>query len=99
MAEITKLSVGQAIDKLRGTDAPKAKMARLDEKIDILDEEVQRLRAMRRRIERDQRASSTGRDAQKADTGHATKLKILGIIIGMIIVITILAWASGLLSL
>jgi hypothetical protein len=29
MAEITKLSVGQAIDKLRGTDAPKAKMARL----------------------------------------------------------------------
>ena len=100
MAEITKLSVGQAIDKLRGTDAPKAKMARLDEKIDMLDEEAQRLRAMRRRIERDQRTGSTGRDAQeangrdaqKANARHVTKLKILGIIIGIVIVITILAW-------
>ena len=97
MAEITKLSVGQAIDKLRGTDAPKAKMARLDEKIDMLDEETQRLRAMRRRIERDQRARSTGCDAQKANAGHVTKLKILGIIIGIVIVISILAWMWGLL--
>ena len=105
MAEITKLSVGQAIDKLRGTDAPKAKMARLDEKIDMLDEETQRLRAMRRRIERDQRAGSTGcdaqetngRDAQKGNARHVTKLKILGIIIGIVIVITILAWTWGLL--
>ena len=39
MAETTKLSVGQALEKLRGTDAPKAKMARLDEKIDTLDKE------------------------------------------------------------
>jgi hypothetical protein len=100
MAEITKLSVGQAIDKLRGTDAPKAKMARLDEKIDMLDEEAQRLRAMRRRIERDQRAGSTGRDAQetngrdaqKANARHVAKLKISGIIIGIVIVITVLAW-------
>ena len=97
MAEITKLSVGQAIDKLRGTDAPKAKMAMLDEKIDVLDEEAQRLRAMRRRIERDQRASSTGRDAQKANARHVTKPKLLGIIIGIVIVITILAWKLGLL--
>jgi Flp pilus assembly protein TadB len=105
MAEITKLSVGQAIDKLRGTDAPKAKMARLDEKIDVLDEEAQRLRAMRRRLERDQRASSTGRDAQetngrdaqKGNARHVTKLKILGIIIGIVIVMTILAWTWGLL--
>ena len=97
MAEITKLSVGQAIDKLRGTDAPKAKMARLDEKIDVLDEETQRLRAMRRRIERDQRANSTGRDAQKANAKHVTKLKMLGIIIGIVLVITTLAWTWGLL--
>jgi hypothetical protein len=105
MADITKLSAGQAIDKLRGTDAPKAKMARLDEKIDMLDEETQRLRAMRRRIERDQRAGSTGcdaqeangRDAQKGNARHVTKLKILGIIIGIVIVITILAWTWGLL--
>ena len=97
MAEITKLSVGQAIDKLRGTDPPKAKMARLDEKIDMLDEETQRLRAMRRRIERDQRAGSTEPDAQKANTRHVTKLKISGIIIGIVIVIAILAWMWGLL--
>jgi hypothetical protein len=56
MAETTKLSVGQALEKLRGTDAPKTKMTRLDEKIDALDEETRRLRAARRRIERDQKA-------------------------------------------
>jgi hypothetical protein len=92
VAETTKLSVGQALEKLRGTDAPKAKMARLDEKIDTLDEETQRLRAMRRRLERDQQAGSTGRDAQEAGARRVTKLKILGIIIGILIVIPILAW-------
>ena len=97
MAETTKLSVGQALEKLRGTDAPKAKMARLDEKIDTLDEETQRLRAMRRRLERDQRAGSTGRDSQEANARRTTKLKILGIIIGIVIVIPILAWKWGLL--
>lgn len=56
MAETTKLSVGQALDKLRGTDGPKSKMTRLDEKIDQLDEEARRLRAARRRLERDQQA-------------------------------------------
>jgi hypothetical protein len=96
MAETTKLSVGQALEKLRGTDAPKAKMARLDEKIGTLDQETQRLRAMRRRLERDQRAGSNGRDAQEANTRRGTKLKILGIIIGIVIVIPILAWKWGL---
>jgi len=62
MAETTKLSVGQALEKLRGTEAPKARMTHLDEKIDALDKETQRLRAARRRIERDQRDSSTKRD-------------------------------------
>jgi hypothetical protein len=57
MAETTKLSVGQALEKLRGKDAPKAKMAQLDEKIDALDKETQRLRAERRRLERGQRSS------------------------------------------
>jgi hypothetical protein len=50
MAETTKLSVGQAIDKLRGKDTPKAKLTRLDEKIDDLDKEAQRLKAMRRSL-------------------------------------------------
>ena len=62
MAETTKLSVGQALDKLRGTDAPKTRITRLDEKIETLDEETRRLRAARRRLERNQRADSTKRD-------------------------------------
>ena len=57
MAEINKLSAGQALDKLRGKDAPKSKMDQLDQKIDKLDEETQRLRSERHRIERDQRAN------------------------------------------
>jgi hypothetical protein len=92
MAEITKLSVGQALDKLRGTDVPESKMTRLKRKNDELDEEMQRLRATRRRLERDQRAGSPGCDAQKADARHVTRLKILGIIIGVVIVIFILSW-------
>ena len=62
MAETTKLSVGQALEKLRGTESPKTKMTRLDEKIDALDKEAQRLRAARRRLERDQRSGSTKTD-------------------------------------
>jgi len=97
VAETTKLSVGQALEKLRGNDAPKAKMVRLDEKIETLDKETQRLRAMRHRLERDQRAGSTGRVAQEANVRRVTKLKISGIIIGLIIVIPVLAWTWGLL--
>lgn len=62
MAETTKLSVGQALDRLRGTDAPKTRITQLDEKIETLDEETRRLRAARRRLERDQRA---GRESKK----------------------------------
>ena len=62
MAGTTKLSVGQALEKLRGTEAPRSKLTRLREENDTLDEEVRRLRAARRRLERDQRAGSTKRD-------------------------------------
>lgn len=73
MAEINKLSVGQALDKLRRT-IPKSKQARLHEKMDGLDDEIQRMRATRRRLERDQRAAeSTGNDAQRANEGRANK--------------------------
>jgi len=54
MAEINKLSAGQALDKLRGADAPRSKMTRLDEEIRALDQETQRLRMTRRRLERNQ---------------------------------------------
>jgi hypothetical protein len=62
MADTTKLSVGQALEKLRGTETPKTKMTRLDEKIDALDEQTRRLRAARRRIERDQKAGPDKKD-------------------------------------
>jgi hypothetical protein len=62
MADTTKLSVGQALEKLRGTETPKTKMTRLDEKIDALDEETRRLRAARRRIERDQKTGLNKKD-------------------------------------
>ncbi|HET9687037.1 MAG TPA: hypothetical protein VFP79_07640 [Pseudolabrys sp.] len=62
MADTTKLSVNQALDKLRGTDTPKTKMTRLDEKIDALDEETRRMKAERRRIERDQKAGLNKKD-------------------------------------
>jgi len=53
MAEINKLSVGKALEKLRSADAPKAsKIEQLDEKSRTLDEEIQRLRAARLRLKR-----------------------------------------------
>ena len=48
-----KLDVGKALDKLRGSDEPKTRMTLLDEKNKALDEEIRRLRAERRRLERD----------------------------------------------
>jgi hypothetical protein len=64
VAEINKLSVGQALDKLRRPDA-QSKQSRLDEKMDAFDEDMQRMRATRRRLERDQRAAeTTASDAQ-----------------------------------
>jgi hypothetical protein len=57
MAGTTKLSVGKALEKLQGTDSPKSKMTRFDEKIDELERETRRMRAERLRIERDQRAA------------------------------------------
>ena len=48
-----KLDVGKALDKLRSRDEPKSRMTVLDEKNKALDEELRRLRAERRRLERD----------------------------------------------
>ena len=62
MADTTKLSVGKALERLRGTDEPKSKMTRLDEKLDDLDKEAQRLRAMRRSLGPRQEAGPSKRD-------------------------------------
>jgi len=47
-----KHSVEKALEKLRGSNEPKSRMTLLDEKNKALDEELQRLRAERRRLER-----------------------------------------------
>jgi hypothetical protein len=63
MAETTKLSVGQALEKLRGDATSKTnRTTKLDEKIDALDKETQRLRSERHRLERSQRLGTTKRD-------------------------------------
>ncbi len=68
MAEIIKLSAGKALDKLRRADV-QSKQTQLDEKMDALDEDIQRMRATRLRLERDQRAAETA--ASDAQTNNA----------------------------
>ena len=89
MAEINKLSVGQALDKLRGTDVPDAKMEQLDGKIGELDAEIHRLRATRIRVERDQRVGSTRDIEPEVTAPHGTKHKFLWIIVAVVIIIVI----------
>ena len=55
MAEINKLSVEKALEKLRSSDAPKSTSTRRDEKDADLDEEIRRMREQRLRLERLQR--------------------------------------------
>ena len=97
MAEINKLSVGQALDKLRETNSPETKLARLDGNIERLDDEIGRLRATRRSLERNQRAKSTGRDPQEANSRRVPKSKILWIVAGAIVVIGLSALTYALL--
>ena len=99
MAEINKLSVGQALDKLRGTEALELKKARLDGKIDVLDEEIQRLRATRRRLERDQRAAElSGGNAQGSNNrkGSSSILRWLAIlsVVGSVLLVLIMLYAA-----
>jgi hypothetical protein len=90
MAEINKLSVGRALDKLRATDGPQTKMAQLEGKIGELDSEIHRLRAVRGRVERDQRAGSTPRGPTNLDRHLSTRKTTVGLIVGMAFVIMIL---------
>jgi hypothetical protein len=55
MAEIKKLSVEKALNKIRADDAPKSRSGKRVDEMDALDEEIQRMRAQRQRLERHQR--------------------------------------------
>ena len=45
------LSVGEVLDKLRSADPPKPKLARLDDDLETLRRETQRMQAARRKLE------------------------------------------------
>ena len=55
MADTKKLSVEKALNKIRADETPKSRSEKHDEKMDVLDEEIQRMRAQRLRLERHQR--------------------------------------------
>ena len=86
MAEINKLSVGRALEKLRGTDTPKSRITRLDEKNDELDQEIQRLRTKKRRLEWSQRDKSDTTQKETIRTHAATRTAIVAVIIVAVII-------------
>lgn len=55
MAEIDKLSVEKALNKIRADEAAKTKSVRRDEEMGTLDDEIRRMREQRHRLERRQR--------------------------------------------
>ena len=54
MAEINKLSVEKALNKLRAGDAKQSKDTLFNDKIDVLGEEIERMRTRRLRLEQHQ---------------------------------------------
>jgi hypothetical protein len=55
MAESKKLSVEKALNKIRADETPKSRSEKHYEEMDVLDEEIKRMRAQRLRLERHQR--------------------------------------------
>ena len=55
MADTKKLSVEKALNKIRADEAAKTRADRRDEEMEVLDEEIKRMRAQRLRLERRQR--------------------------------------------
>ena len=55
MADTRKLSVEKALNKIRADEAPKSRSENHDEEMDVLDEEIKRMREQRMRLERHQR--------------------------------------------
>ena len=55
MADTEKLSVEKALNKIRAEDKPKTRSEKRDEEMEVLDEEIKRMRAQRARLDRNQR--------------------------------------------
>ena len=77
MAEIHKLSVEKTLNKIRGDDAKQSKEAAFNGKIDILDEEIGRMRAQRQRLERHQGKHHQERHATPAPRQRNTFKKLV----------------------
>ncbi len=60
MAQIRKLSVENALDKLRAGNAKQSRDTLFNNKIDVLDERIERIRMQRLRLERRQRERNKG---------------------------------------
>ena|SRR6476620_4646343 len=86
MAEINKLSAGKALDRLRG-NVPESKNAQRDKKIDALEEDIQRMRATRLRLERDQQAAEPiERNAQEPNDKKGPRwLVVFAIIVPLLL--------------
>ena len=55
MADTEKLSVEKALNKIRAEDRPKTRSEKRDEEMEVLDEEIKRMREQRARLDRKQR--------------------------------------------
>jgi hypothetical protein len=55
MADTEKLSVEKALNKIRAEEKPKTRSEKRDEAMEVLDEEIKRMRAQRARLDRHQR--------------------------------------------
>jgi hypothetical protein len=55
MADTEKLSVEKALNKIRAEEKPKTRSEKRDEQMEVLDEEIKRMRAQRARLDRHQR--------------------------------------------
>jgi len=55
MADTEKLSVEKALNKIRAEEKPKTQSEKCDEQMEVLDEEIKRMRAQRARLDRHQR--------------------------------------------
>ena len=77
MAEIHKLSVEKTLNKIRGDDAKQSKEAAFNDRIDVLDGEIGRMRAQRLRLERHQGKHHQQRHATPTAPQHYTFGKLV----------------------
>jgi hypothetical protein len=84
MAEINKLSVEKTLNKIRSDDAKQSMEAAFNDKVDVLDEEIGRMRAQRLRLERHQAKHQQERQATPASPPRSTFGKLVSRLFGFL---------------